>query len=50
MDTKNARALYQIGTAYIKMGKDKDGQQLCDQAINMDPSLAILKRARSMPM
>ena len=48
-DDKNARVLYQIGTAYIKMGNDKDGQQLCDQAIGMDPSLAVLKHARQMP-
>lgn len=49
-DDKNARALYQIGLAYIKMGKDKDGQQLCDRAIAMDPALAVLKHARQMPM
>lgn len=49
-DDKNARALYQIGLAYIKMGKDKDGQQLCDQAISMDPALAVLKHAKQMPM
>lgn len=49
-DDHNARALYQIGTAYIKMGKEKDGQQLCDRAISMDPKLAVLKHARQMPM
>lgn len=49
-DDKNARALYQIGTAYIKMGKDEDGKQLCDRAIIMDPKLAGLKRAKQMPM
>ncbi|MBS1616379.1 MAG: tetratricopeptide repeat protein [Bacteroidetes bacterium] len=49
-DDKNARALYQIGLAYIKMGKDKDGQQLCDRAIAMDPALAVLKHAKQMPM
>jgi tetratricopeptide (TPR) repeat protein len=49
-DEKNARALYQIGLAYIKMGKEKDGQQLCDRAIAMDPALAVLKHARQMPM
>lgn len=47
-DTKNARALYHIGLAYIKMGKDSDGKQLCDQAIAMDPSLAVLKHAKQM--
>jgi len=49
LDNKNARALYQIGLAYIRLGKDKDGQQLCDQAIHMDPSLAVLKHARQLP-
>ncbi len=48
-DDKNARALYQIGLAYIKMGKDKDGQALCDRAISMDPALAVLKHAKQMP-
>ena len=49
IDGKNARALYQIGLAYIKMGNDKDGQKLCDEAISMDPALAVLKHARQMP-
>jgi tetratricopeptide (TPR) repeat protein len=49
-DDKNARALYQIGLAYIKMGNEKDGQSLCDRAISMDPALAVLKHARQMPM
>ena len=48
-DDHNARALYQIGLAYIKMGNEKDGQQLCDRAIVMDPALAVLKHARQMP-
>jgi tetratricopeptide (TPR) repeat protein len=47
-DSKNARALYHIGLAYIKMGKDSDGKQLCDQAIAMDPSLGVLKHAKQM--
>jgi tetratricopeptide (TPR) repeat protein len=47
-DDKNARALYQIGLAYIKMGKETDGQQLCDKAISMDPALAVLKHAKQM--
>jgi tetratricopeptide (TPR) repeat protein len=48
-DDKNARVLYQIGSAYIKMGNKKDGTQLCDQAIAMDPSLSSLKVAHQMP-
>jgi tetratricopeptide (TPR) repeat protein len=47
-DDHNARALYQIGLAYIKMGKESDGQQLCDKAISMDPALAVLKHAKQM--
>jgi tetratricopeptide (TPR) repeat protein len=47
-DEKNARALYMIGMTYIKMGKENDGKQLCDRAITMDPSLAVLKRQKSM--
>jgi tetratricopeptide (TPR) repeat protein len=48
VDGKNARALYQIGLAYIKMGKDADGKQLCDQAIAMDPSLSVLRHQKQM--
>ncbi|MEO6832996.1 MAG: tetratricopeptide repeat protein [Chitinophagaceae bacterium] len=48
MDMNNARALYQIGTAYIKMGRDTEGKQLCDEAISMDPTLAVLKRAKQL--
>jgi tetratricopeptide (TPR) repeat protein len=47
-DDKNARVIYQIGTAYIKMGNEKEGQQLCDHAIGMDPSLAVLKHKKQM--
>jgi tetratricopeptide (TPR) repeat protein len=48
MDEKNARPLYQIGLAYIKMGNTTDGQQLCDRAIAMDPALGVLKHERRM--
>lgn len=48
MDDKNARPLYQIGLAYIKMGNTTDGQTLCDKAISMDPSLASLRREKKM--
>jgi tetratricopeptide (TPR) repeat protein len=44
----NARTLYSIGTAYIKMGNSQEGQKLCERAISMDPSLAVLKHARQM--
>lgn len=48
MDEKNARPLYQIGLAYIKMGNTTDGQALCDRAIVMDPALGVLRHERSM--
>lgn len=47
-DEKNARALYMIGVTYIKMGNENDGKQLCDRAIMMDPSLAVLKHEKRM--
>jgi tetratricopeptide (TPR) repeat protein len=51
-DKQNASALYMIGMCYLKRdGKgDKDkGQQLCDKAIEMDPSLASLRQKKQMP-
>lgn len=48
MDESNARPLYHIGLAYIKMGNTKDGQALCDKAISMDPALAVLKHEKKM--
>jgi len=43
MDNKNARALYRIGLAYIKTGKNEEGKFYCDKAIAMDPSLEVLR-------
>jgi tetratricopeptide (TPR) repeat protein len=42
-DKKNARALYMIGMAYQKKGDTQKGQQLCDQAIAMDPTLKNMR-------
>ena len=47
-DEKDARPVYQIGLAYIKMGNTTEGQQLCDRAIAMDPALGVLKHERRM--
>ncbi|XZF13983.1 tetratricopeptide repeat protein [Chitinophagaceae bacterium MMS25-I14] len=47
-DDKNARALYMIGMSYMKTGNETDGKALCDRAIAMDPSLAVLKREKKM--
>jgi len=49
-DKQNARALYMIGLSYLKKGDDKKGQQLCDKAIEMDPSLKNLRQERRMDM
>lgn len=43
-DKQNARALYMIGLSYQKKGDKAKGQQLCDKAIEMDPSLSNLKQ------
>ncbi|MEO8584219.1 MAG: tetratricopeptide repeat protein [Flavitalea sp.] len=39
LDKTNAEALYMIGLCYQKKGETQKGQQLCDKAIEMDPSL-----------
>ena len=48
-DKQNASALYMIGMSYQKKGEKQKGQQLCDKAIEMDPSLARNKQKMSMP-
>jgi len=47
-DKQNASALYMIGLCYQKKGEKAKGQQLCDKAIEMDPSLASLKQKKQM--
>ncbi len=39
-DDKNARTMFKIGKAYIKMGKGREGRSFCDEAVIIDPSLA----------
>ena len=48
-DPKDAKALYQAGLTFQKMGQKDKGQGMCDKAIEMDPSLAS-KRSKSMDM
>lgn len=48
-DKKNASALYMIGMCYQKKGETAKGQQLCDKAIEMDPSLRSLKTEKKLP-
>jgi tetratricopeptide (TPR) repeat protein len=49
IDKQNASALYMIGLSYQKKGEKEKGQQLCDRAIQMDPSLKKLKEEKKMP-
>ncbi len=49
-DKENAKAVYMIGLAYQKKGEGDKGKQLCDKAIQMDPSLSSLKQERKMEM
>ena len=46
-DPKDAKALYQAGLTFQKIGQKDKGQGMCDKAIEMDPSLAS-KRSKSM--
>ena len=48
-DKGNASALYMIGMSYQKKGEKEKGQHLCDKAIEMDPSLSMLKQKKQMP-
>ena len=48
-DPKDAKALYQAGLTFQKMGQKEKGQGMCDKAIEMDPSLAS-KRTKSMDL
>jgi len=47
-DKTNASALYMIGMCYLKKGDKTKGTQLCDKAIEMDPSLAMYKQKKEM--
>ena len=46
LDPKDASALYMAGMAFQKKGQKEKGQQMCDKAINMDPSLAKNRQKR----
>jgi len=47
LDAKDGRAMYQAGMCFQKKGDKEKGQQLCDEAIQIDPSLANLKQKTS---
>lgn len=50
IDKTNANVLYMIGLSYQKKGEKQKGQQLCDKAIEMDPSLNSLRQKQDMGM
>ncbi|MGB4842994.1 MAG: tetratricopeptide repeat protein [Ferruginibacter sp.] len=46
MDMKDGKALYQAGLCFQKKGQTSKGQQMCDKAIELDPSLGGLRQKR----
>ncbi|HYJ37300.1 MAG TPA: tetratricopeptide repeat protein, partial [Chitinophagaceae bacterium] len=48
-DKSDAKALYMIGLSYQKKGEKSKGQQLCDKAIQMDPSLNRYRHKKELP-
>jgi len=46
MDMKDGKALYQAGLCFQKKGETSKGQQMCDKAIELDPSLGGLRHKR----
>jgi tetratricopeptide (TPR) repeat protein len=44
LDLKDGKALYQAGLCFIRKGQKERGQQMCDKAIELDPSLRILRQ------
>jgi tetratricopeptide (TPR) repeat protein len=49
MDLKDGKALYQAGLCFQKKGNTERGMQMCDKAIELDPSLAGLKSKKLSP-
>ena len=48
MDMKDGKALYQAGLCFQKKGEKSKGQQMCDKAIELDPSLAGLRKKKEI--
>jgi tetratricopeptide (TPR) repeat protein len=46
MDMKDGKALYQAGLCFQKKGETSRGQQMCDRAIELDPTLAGLRQKK----
>lgn len=49
LDKNDGQALYQAGLCFIKKGEKDRGQQMCDRAIELDPSLRNLKKKLDGP-
>jgi tetratricopeptide (TPR) repeat protein len=49
MDMKDGKALYQAGLCFQKKGMVERGMQMCDKAIELDPSLNGLKSKKLSP-
>ena len=50
LNPKDAGSLFMAGMTFLKMGQKEKGQQICDKAIAMDPSLARNRQKKEMPM
>ncbi len=48
LDIKDGKALYQAGLCFQKKGEIERGMQMCDKAIELDPSLRGLKTKKSL--
>ncbi len=48
LDEKDGKALYQAGLNFQKSGQKDRGQKMCDMAIEMDSSLAGLRRKKEI--
>ena len=48
IDMKDGKALYQAGLNFQRKGEKDRGQQMCDKAIELDPSLDGLRRKKEM--
>ena len=48
LDERDGKALYQAGLCFQKKGDKDRGQQMCDKAIELDPSLESLRRKKEM--
>lgn len=49
LDMKDGKALYQAGLCFQKKGMVERGMQMCDRAIELDPTLAGLKSKKLSP-